>query len=728
MRPLTLSLSGFRSYRDPQTVDFAIADLACITGRNGAGKSSLFDAMAAALFGGMDAAAVNDTCERAEVSLCFEHDGQTWRVTRSRGARARAKSTAVIERDDGEGFVAVAEGTTEVDRVVRELLGLSKEIFAATVLLAQGDAGRFPRADPRDRKAILARILRLERYEEAAAEARARQRDAAGRARHHDSHAADLDQRAAAAEADAAQLDGARAHLDRLQDSSRQLAGELAAAQQALQAAQAAHARAVALYDTLRDAADQRAATARQAADDAKRELDGARAHLARCARQASHARQAAAELDTAAAKVDEWRRQAEQIARARDETMDAGHAAKADSELAQAEIERRQAALDDARARHESLSRPGAECFVCGTPLAEHRRGELLDAAGAEIDGQQVAIERLRAKVADAEERRGRLRRELTELDAKAKRVADGLAKAQEQLAGLTAAAERLPEIEAELDRAQAAVTAWEARERQLAADSATDDSELAAAAAEVERTEAALGPLAQAVDAAATKAAELDAERDRLNRRIGELTARAGHAAELRADAEKARAEHAAALADERDFAVLSQAFGPDGVPNLVMAGVVEALERSVNELMDVLADGQFQVALRTERSSADGQSVSALDVVVTTADGERPYSTLSGGERFRVDLALRVGLARLLAGRGGGRIEFLALDEGWGELDPEGVAAMLDVLRGLGQEFGLVLTVTHTPEVAAAFGTRFEIERDTDGTSVVRPLVSA
>ena len=51
MIPQRLQLSGFLSYLDPVEVDFTRFDLACISGANGAGKSSLLDAITWALFG-----------------------------------------------------------------------------------------------------------------------------------------------------------------------------------------------------------------------------------------------------------------------------------------------------------------------------------------------------------------------------------------------------------------------------------------------------------------------------------------------------------------------------------------------------------------------------------------------------------------------------------------------------------------------------------------------------
>ena len=72
MIPLQLTLSGFLSYRDRVELDFTGFDLACIAGSNGAGKSSLLDAITWSLFGQArkrDDSLINSSEEIAEVSL-----------------------------------------------------------------------------------------------------------------------------------------------------------------------------------------------------------------------------------------------------------------------------------------------------------------------------------------------------------------------------------------------------------------------------------------------------------------------------------------------------------------------------------------------------------------------------------------------------------------------------------------------------------------------------------
>ena len=95
MIPLHLKLSGFLSYRDPVEVDFTTFDLACISGQNGAGKSSLLDAITWALFGQArkrDNSLINLGSEAAEVTFTFSYEGAVYRVLR---ALPRGKTTTL---------------------------------------------------------------------------------------------------------------------------------------------------------------------------------------------------------------------------------------------------------------------------------------------------------------------------------------------------------------------------------------------------------------------------------------------------------------------------------------------------------------------------------------------------------------------------------------------------------------------------------------------------------
>src|SRR5512141_247078 len=86
MIPLKLSINGFLSYRKLTELDFQTFDLACIAGQNGAGKSSLLDAMTWALFGQArkrDESLINSACDAAEVRFTFGYENNFYRIQRT---------------------------------------------------------------------------------------------------------------------------------------------------------------------------------------------------------------------------------------------------------------------------------------------------------------------------------------------------------------------------------------------------------------------------------------------------------------------------------------------------------------------------------------------------------------------------------------------------------------------------------------------------------------------
>ena len=167
MIPLHLKLSGFLSYRDPVEVDFTGFDLACISGQNGAGKSSLLDAITWALFGQArkrDESVINMQSTTAEVSFTFAYESNQYRVIRS---LARRKSTSVEFQilDKGEWRPLTEHTIRETQLRIEGILRLDYETFINVSFFLQGHADQFAQQPPTRRKEILGNILGLEMWE-----------------------------------------------------------------------------------------------------------------------------------------------------------------------------------------------------------------------------------------------------------------------------------------------------------------------------------------------------------------------------------------------------------------------------------------------------------------------------------------------------------------------------------------------------------------------------------
>lgn len=171
MIPIRLKLSGFLSYRETVEVDFASFELACISGANGAGKSSLLDAITWALFGQArkrDDALIHTAAQAAEVTFTFSYEGNCYRVQR---ILPREKGTLLEFQvlDDAKGKDAwrpLTERTLrETQARIEGILRLDYDTFVNASFFLQGKADQFTQQRPADRKRILASILGLETWE-----------------------------------------------------------------------------------------------------------------------------------------------------------------------------------------------------------------------------------------------------------------------------------------------------------------------------------------------------------------------------------------------------------------------------------------------------------------------------------------------------------------------------------------------------------------------------------
>lgn len=298
MRPLLLDLVAFRSY-DRVTVDWTAFDLVVIAGDTGAGKTSLLDSIAFALYGKTpEGARPKDLLTlghtHGEVRLTFRLRAETWRVTRRFGPDAPEPAHLLERLEDADAQTVVESFTGGVDERVRALVGLSFGAFTSAVLLAQGRFAQFLGAQPRDRDAILRELFAVQPLESARTAALALKGSAEGRAEGLDLAAARLPAHDArtwwtasrTARAAAAALSGVRA----LREPARRI--DTVAAEQRTAEGDAERARAArALLPDARDLAElaMRVQEADEALRDATREHDG-RAAARTTAREARDA------------------------------------------------------------------------------------------------------------------------------------------------------------------------------------------------------------------------------------------------------------------------------------------------------------------------------------------------------------------------------------------------------------------------------------------------------
>ncbi len=183
MRPLILRLEGFQSYLEPTTIDLSTISSAAIHGPVGAGKSSIFDAIAYALYGvsrtSTKDGVIHTHAKSMKVEMDFALGEGTYRVRRTRTSSGSAKTYLWHLVPDGEPVV-IGDGdgrTGATDAALAELFPISYEAFRASVLVEQGKSDSFIEAKPSDRHALMSDVLNLGVYKQVNEKARAQKRE-----------------------------------------------------------------------------------------------------------------------------------------------------------------------------------------------------------------------------------------------------------------------------------------------------------------------------------------------------------------------------------------------------------------------------------------------------------------------------------------------------------------------------------------------------------------------
>ncbi|GAB1484672.1 AAA family ATPase [Treponema sp.] len=179
MRPRKLYLENIGPFVGKALLDFdELDDIFLISGKTGAGKTTIFDAICYALYGVLpggrkgyhtrlrsDFAPEN---EESSVSLEFSLDQKTYRVDRSpKQEKIKKRGTGTTEIEEtaslyemtASGLLALSGKKTEADQRITELLGLSSLEFTKIVLLPQGEFAEFLRQNTTERREVLRKIF-----------------------------------------------------------------------------------------------------------------------------------------------------------------------------------------------------------------------------------------------------------------------------------------------------------------------------------------------------------------------------------------------------------------------------------------------------------------------------------------------------------------------------------------------------------------------------------------
>ncbi len=164
MELISLSMKNFKQYRS-QSVEFS-GGLTGIIGRNGAGKSTIFDSVLLSLYGIIPAGkeymrySGAGLTEPVEVRLVFEARGKRYSVFREFRGKALTAYASLHAGDESPVATGVSEVTREIEKII-----MAREAFLKSVFSGQKDLGALSSVTGAPRRELVRKMAGMDRLD-----------------------------------------------------------------------------------------------------------------------------------------------------------------------------------------------------------------------------------------------------------------------------------------------------------------------------------------------------------------------------------------------------------------------------------------------------------------------------------------------------------------------------------------------------------------------------------
>ena len=162
-----LKLINFKSHENT-TINFD-KGISVIVGENGAGKSTILEAISFALFKQYTAKKIDDlvrnNAESMTVELEFSSNNREYRIVRDK--KSMLKSSIYKKTSKEGGFVHICTGDKEVANEIRQILDIDSDLFLNAIYIRQGEIADLVDKKPAEKKELGAKLLGIDSLEKA---------------------------------------------------------------------------------------------------------------------------------------------------------------------------------------------------------------------------------------------------------------------------------------------------------------------------------------------------------------------------------------------------------------------------------------------------------------------------------------------------------------------------------------------------------------------------------
>ena len=160
-----LKLNNFKSHENT-TIRFENG-ISVIVGENGAGKSTIFEAISFALFKQHTAKKIEDlvrnNADSMSVELEFKSNGGQYKIIREK--KSNLKSSIYKKTSQDGDYVPICTGDKEVANEIKQVLDIDSDLFLNAIYIRQGEIAELVDKSPADRKKLIAKLLGIDSLE-----------------------------------------------------------------------------------------------------------------------------------------------------------------------------------------------------------------------------------------------------------------------------------------------------------------------------------------------------------------------------------------------------------------------------------------------------------------------------------------------------------------------------------------------------------------------------------
>jgi exonuclease SbcC len=715
MRLIKLSLEGLFSYKEKSSVFLDDPGLVLVNGEvdndgdvsNGAGKTSIIDALCLCLFkcttrGTENDDVVNDDMTTGWAALTFINGGQAYQAQYERDKNMRKTIWKIYQEVEGKLIDISGKTLSETGQVIESVIGMGYKTFSNSVLFAQNGVSLFLEGRDSDRKMLFTQILDLDVLDGALQVTKDSSNTLSKKITEVDrlktSHKEIVDtEKAVKMEIGVveAQQDNVAKQIDKTQSDLK------------------AHEKVSDLLKQKDDLGGKIITTTRSIydLDDSRKRAESARTNrLTDCQKSLETANEQLDKIKSGSADLEEVERQLREI--------EAGETAESsftkaktkleqDSAIARTEISQRQKEIKVLNAMAEQLDSCDAKdhCPYCAQSLDETARRNVhlkIDMEREEKEGQiddldfevRGHTEEIKTLEEEFEPTRklldgGKTRKVLVARQQKIK----ALIESQPTWEAQVKAAETT-KVEAETEY-QEAIAAIEKRRKGLVGERETLESTLASVNAELKDAYIPSSTPEQLSKDLKT----LVVERDKLIETLGGKKQALENVKASKATLKELEIQ-LKTLAEELAYEkFLEEMFGADGIKALIINSVTPRLTDLANQYLTATTDKPISVEFVT---SYEGKSKTIEDfkILVTRGLKTSDVRSFSGGEKKKIEFAVRFAISDIIREKSGCNAEFLFLDEPFDGLDPRSIDLATQLLRSLGEQFPTIFAMCHIP----------------------------